>query len=100
MSELIEKLEALTYSFDGREKMRQIVAEHEAQQQTQWISVEDEVPEIGQSFDAWNIRGERFPDHGAYVGHGWDKQGIKENMLIHSFTHWMPLPTPPEKEQG
>jgi hypothetical protein len=37
MSNLLEKLEALTYSFDGREKMRQIVAELGTRPKEGWI---------------------------------------------------------------
>ena len=103
MSELIEEINEMLTS----EKAISLVdkdflkACKEALQQSQWVSVEDEVPEIGQSFDAWHDCDGRFPDHGPYVGHGWDKQSIKESLLIHSFTHWRLQPAPPPaKEQA
>jgi hypothetical protein len=106
MSELIERLGTIISARHSNlepsmeDLYEAISACKEALQQSQWVSAEDEVPEIGQSFDAWHMYEGRFADHGAYAGHGWDKQSIKESMLIHLFTHWMPLPTPPAKEQG
>jgi hypothetical protein len=70
------------------------IAELEAQ--SQWVSVEDRLPEIADSVllfhPDWALEVSRFRRGAEYPLH----IGLCED----SATHWMPLPTPPEKEEG
>lgn len=65
-----------------------------------WLEVSAECcPETGYPFDAW-INGRREANCGPYVGGGWDKGRISENMKLKGITYWMPLPSAPVKEGG
>lgn len=59
-----------------------------------WISVDDELPPMGQHFDAWHVSGERLADHGPYVG-SWDEDFRRQVMRANGITHWMVRPAPP-----
>lgn len=61
-----------------------------------WISVEDELPPINHTFDAFTNQNERKANHGAYVG-GWDDEFRLSVMQINGITHWM-IPTSPDGE--
>lgn len=63
---------------------------------SEWISVKDELPPIGERFDAWTSRGDRLADHGAFVG-SWDDDFRRDVMTVRGITHWMPLPAPPKE---
>jgi hypothetical protein len=99
MNELIDRLEALTYSFDGREKMRQIVADYEALQ-SQWVSVEDK-PETNCEL----LLGYWLGEHWIWVEGEYDYfYGFSESERSaladnYKFTHYQ-LVSPPAKEQG
>lgn len=59
-----------------------------------WISVDDQLPPMGEPFDAWHASGERLADHGPYVG-SWDEDFRRQVMRANNITHWMPRPAPP-----
>jgi hypothetical protein len=62
---------------------------------SEWISIYDSVPEIDQRFHAYHYSGPHW-DHGAFVGSGWDEKSIAESLKVRGYSHWMPLPSPPE----
>ena len=63
----------------------------------EWIPIDERVPERETTFDAWH-RGSRLSNCGGYFGH-WTDHDIRENMRIKEYTHWMPLPEPPEERK-
>jgi hypothetical protein len=69
---------------------------------TQWISVEERLPELGQecavsiengdySYRRWGI----YKGAGLWSGDGGHSMSINDPPRIHRVTHWMPLPDPP-----
>lgn len=63
-----------------------------------WIPVAQQLPPLGERFDAWTNRNERLANCGAYVGH-WDEEFRRECMLLKGITHWMPIPKAPNEEK-
>lgn len=59
----------------------------------QWISIFDELPVLGQRYDAWHYSG-REANHGAYVGN-WSEEDQRENMRLKGTLYWMALPEKP-----
>ena len=57
---------------------------------SEWISVEDRLPEIDDYVLWYN------PAHGGCFIEALDKDGSLQDMCGAS-THWMPLPEPPQK---
>lgn len=58
-----------------------------------WISVEDRLPEFGESILAWDNSVE-------CICFGWyskDHGFTETTRFIKEVTHWMPLPEPPEE---
>jgi hypothetical protein len=66
--------------------------------QSQWISVADEVPKIGQNYDGYHYSG-RHANCGAFIGTAWDEKSIRETMQIKGYSHWMQLPTCPTTDK-
>lgn len=65
---------------------------------TEWISVEDRLPEVG--VDVLCLSGKEFfveciseSDEDEFV------RGVSLGQFKRFFTHWMPLPEPPESEE-
>ena len=57
--------------------------------QDNWIKTEDELPALGQRFNAV-IHNKVTYDCGAYEGH-WSDDDRRRTMLIKGITHWQPL---------
>jgi hypothetical protein len=106
MDDLIAELEALTYSFDGRERMRKILAKYKAALSSQWVSVSDRPPEKDVEVLVLNTNAEiqldtwvdlyespvSFSTKSICVGEGWESSDFED------VTHWCALP-PIEQEQ-
>lgn len=72
-----------------------------------WISVDERLPENGDSYlvvikekeifyDKWLYHVDVASSHGSYIDDFWDTfNDWCEGQEVH-VTHWMPLPTPPE----
>ena len=76
----------------------------ELRKEREWISVDDELPEINQKFDAW-IKGERQIDYVFRDVQGYenDAEIIRETCKIYGMTHWTPAIQPPankDKDNG
>jgi hypothetical protein len=82
------------------------IAELEAD--SRWVSVEDRLPELEDNsvlavFPDGSIDMVHIVDYFEPITAGRDKAGKQlytHYYLTEKITHWMPLPTPPAKEQG
>lgn len=67
----------------------------------EWISVNDQLPNVGQKVDIYNTRDGRVPDvtfNGMVDGYPeWSAEYMRWSGYV---THWMPLPEPPKEVQG
>ena len=62
----------------------------------EWIDSQEVAPPIDEKFTGWHeSRGIIYC--GAYVGHGWHDEDIKENMRLKRVTHWMVIEPPKTK---
>lgn len=64
-----------------------------------WISVEDELPKVGQVVLAF---GKRSSSTGMFQGIQGGRKDLwrwKNNIIRHT-SHWMPLPSPPVKNNS
>ena len=67
---------------------------------SEWISVKDRLPEVGQYVQLGN-ENHYFVDRGKLSSAGnWLIFRSATNAPLDRFTHWMPLPEPPEKDVG
>lgn len=74
---------------------------------SQWISVEERLPEIGQSILVWSVRGTKYPAEGGpelgnYQLWLWQKNSpeqIKDDFFG-TITYWKPLSEPPAEPSG
>ena len=76
-----------------------------ADKNPQWISVEDELPEVGKDVLVYSDFFEEPVIELGYYRH-WNCQRkqhmfytYKDGNLWGNFSHWMPLPTPPNKDK-
>lgn len=78
----------------------------DAQPPSQWISVEDILPEVGQEFLATDHDGFYTADDDYTIEHykrvevdvvfNWNSANKQPDNFWNLVTHWMPLPEPPE----
>jgi hypothetical protein len=96
MNELIERIKTYIPKGDGyNDQFAHDLAEVvEALQQSQWVSVEDELPETDGAY-LCRKRDSQFTSYEVFI---W--ASMWRTIYRHGITHWMPLPTPPAKEQG
>ena len=93
-------------------KAQDRIAELEAELKArEWVSVEDELPAGGDIIDVLTIEEERIPEAQFtdetffLLEQQWDVDddgyGCTDyTMKLEGVTHWMPLPSPPESDNG
>lgn len=86
-----------------RRKNQKLQAENaELKKQSKWISVDDELPEIGRTVEVW-LQYERCYER-AWRNQWsdgevcWTFSNTVYDECSNEITHWKPLPTPPEGE--
>jgi hypothetical protein len=100
MSELIKELRDFAASpfsesyGDMQEAMAKAADLLESLQQSQWVSVEDRLPETEVPVLCWH------PFWSMQLGWLDANNHLLIGLTGDAATHWMPLPTPPAKEQG
>jgi hypothetical protein len=66
---------------------------------SEWISVEERLPERGELVQFWNAGRERWDYGNCYdVEDGWWGSTLSMERT-RAVTHWMPLPPPPDEKQ-
>ena len=60
---------------------------------SRWISINDELPAIGQQYHAYHYSGIEY-NHGAFTG-SWDDDFRRDCMKTQGYSHWTPLHEPP-----
>jgi len=81
----------------------QVIAK-EMESWPEWISIKDEMPEVGQETliripvcGRFNIENGKYKGDGSWVGAWCDRRGSGAHYQV---THWVPLPEPPNKQGG
>ena len=65
----------------------------------EWVSVEEKLPEDNTQVLMWSARW-KIAEAGSYYNqHFWVYREIGDGYIADNITHWMPLPSPPDKEQ-
>lgn len=65
----------------------------------EWVSVEEKLPEDNTQVLMWSARW-KIAEAGSYYNqHFWVYSEIGDGYIADNITHWMPLPSPPDKEQ-
>ena len=65
----------------------------------EWVSVEEKLPEDNTQVVMWSARW-KIAEAGIYYNqHFWVYSEIGDGYIADNITHWMPLPSPPDKEQ-
>jgi hypothetical protein len=111
MSELIEELESeeeelkrddhmSTVLWGRLDLLRLITKCKEALQQSQWVSVEDRLPELHKRVSIATTDYDGDPVTSIAHWNGDAGFLVVNGQKDPDVTHWMPLPTPPAKEQG
>jgi hypothetical protein len=104
MSELIERLKREAAFLDRSASMREAHLKDllrdckEALQQSQWVSVEDRLPESGIEVLTWGSHSHPSISYYSTLDSKWNDAA--DPAWLTGITHWMPLPTPPAKEQS
>ena len=75
----------------SREDMR--YAYQAGYEKSEWISVDDELPEITESV---LITNNEITGHAYYMGEHWKIVASNTPVNKRDVTHWMPLPEPPK----
>lgn len=65
----------------------------------EWVSVEDELPENNTQVLMWSARW-KIAEAGSYYNqHFWVYSEIGDGYIADNITYWMPVFSPPDKEQ-
>ena len=63
----------------------------------EWVSVEDELPEKNAQVLMWSAKWNIAEAGSYYNGRFWVYSEIGDGYIAENITHWMPLPTPPDR---
>lgn len=78
------------------DKLMKVAAELLKEQEPQWISVDDRMPEGMGTVLIAHKGGVSF---GWFNGAYWTKGAATKHKPIKTVTHWMPLPEPPKEDE-
>lgn len=103
MKELIEKLEQIKQIDLAKNQVKIILTKEEIDQaiqalsQSEWISVEDRLPEINYASMSKQILSHSDLGLFALNYYDFELKRFTSTNYIGNITHWQPLPTPPNE---